>query len=48
MKPTDTNIAEFFNTTRATLRNWKVSKDKRLVHRYEALKEYFIKMKSGE
>ena len=44
MKPTDTNIAEFFNTTRATLRNWKVSKDKKLNHRYTALKDYFIKL----
>lgn len=42
MKPTDTNIAEFFHTTRATLRNWKTSKDKKLNHRYEALKKYFI------
>lgn len=44
MKPTDTNIAKFFNTTVQTLGNWKRSKDKALNHRYKALKEYFIKI----
>lgn len=40
MKPTDTNIAKFFDTTRATLRNYKKgSKGKQ--HLYNAMKEYF-------
>ncbi|NOQ31809.1 MAG: hypothetical protein GQ570_11865 [Helicobacteraceae bacterium] len=43
MKPTYTNMAEFYSITIQTLGNYKRSKKKGFNHRYEALKEYFIK-----
>ena len=39
MKPTHTNLAEFYNTTRQTIAEYKKNQPRR----YEAFKEYFIK-----
>ena len=41
MKPTNTNIANFYGLTRQTIGTYK--KERTLI--YEALKEYFIKNK---
>ena len=42
MKPTDKNIAKFYDTTPQTLYNWKTSDKQGVRERYEALKNYFI------
>lgn len=42
MKPTDKNIAKFYDTTPQTLYNWKTSDKQGTRERYEALKNYFI------
>lgn len=39
MKPTNTNLAEFFNLSRQTIGNYKKSSPKI----YQALKEFFIR-----
>jgi hypothetical protein len=39
---TDKKIAEYFNTTTQTLRNWKNSDDEKLKRRYIAFKKYFL------
>ena len=44
-KPTDTNIGEYFGLTRQTIGAYKRSKDIRHNRRYEAMREYFIKIK---
>jgi len=41
MKPTNTNLAEFYGLTRQTIGTYKKSKQRL----YEAMKEYFIKIK---
>ncbi len=46
IKSTDKNIAKFFKTTPQTLSNWK--RDGGLIHRYNALKEYFIRIHQFE
>jgi hypothetical protein len=40
---TDKRIAEYFNITTQTLRNWKKSNDERLNNRYKAFREFLIK-----
>jgi|LGOV01.1.fsa_nt_gb DNA-binding transcriptional regulator YiaG len=37
---TKTKMAIFFNVTTETLRQWEKSDDKRLNHKYAALKDY--------
>lgn len=41
-KPTDKNIAKFYDTTPQTLFNWKTSDKQGVRDRYKALKAYFI------
>ena len=39
MKPTNTNLAEFYGLTRQTIATYKKTK----INLYNAMKEYFIK-----
>jgi len=41
LKATDKNIAEAYDLTPQSLRNWKKSDDEKLVRRYNALKASF-------
>ena len=42
---TDIKIGIFFNVSPVTLTRWKKSEDARLIARYNAYKEYYIKNK---
>jgi len=45
MKPTNTNLAEFYGLTRQTIGTYKNSKNEKVKRHYEAMREYFIKIK---
>ena len=45
MKPTDTNLAKFYDTDRKTIGSYRKSTKEGVLRKYEAMKEYFIKNK---